>query len=384
MYSHIKGVLQDFSDHIRLSDATPTEIVQKYLALGCNVVPTQCVYDSISSDYKWIEMRTHNPPVHTYANEKTAPIDIATFTEVIKQGYPSTIQKQVLGEFNHFVDTVILAPQGRLDQERWIEACRKDKWRDVALFLGLSYKENPKFYQLLKTITESDNVSSLHKSMVEYKPRDKQTMASDIATLIKSIQLPPSFVDALDTAPHMTPNTQSPTPLVSQTQVGPTQFKFVQSEQPNVVIPIETLRTPVMEAYRKRAGLTPIVETKRIAQQMLVAALGDSINVEDIPKAILLRSQSRIEPLKTQEEHELVSDIIQSNLISVDTLEKALLLSNQVKQITDVCNQKKWEARNLLACLVQPKDYMDERTLHRFGRIEKPKENPEFIKSLFY
>lgn len=389
--SHIKGVLgvlDSFARHLRIrrSEGDVTRIAQMYLALGCNVVPTQRVYDAISSDYELLALKTQNPPLSDYAHTKRAPVDPETFVEIIKKGYSK--QKGTYSEFDSFVDAVVLNTSANEEApEKWIEACRKDKWKDVALFLSLNYKENPKFHTLLKTIIGQEDVTTLRKRLLDYKPIDKNAFAEDMTKLIKSIQISDeaflSSSSSLFAEEETIPSIKkSPPPFVEQSLLIEVESSS-SSESSKTGIAI----TPVMEVYRKRAGLPAIIEPKRIAKQMIAASLMfENSNSESVvyPSGVLLRSQTKLEPLLLEEEKALVSEFIQSNLFDSKVIQKALLNSKRAQIVAQACNQKKWDAKTLLAYVINPKSQMDERSYAKWSKIEKTiGDDQVFLETLF-
>jgi hypothetical protein len=388
--SHIKGVLDSFARHLRIrrSEGDVTRIAQMYLALGCNVVPTQRVYDAISSDYELLALKTQNPPLSDYAHTKRAPVDPETFVEIIKKGYSK--QKGTYSEFDSFVDAVVLNTFANEEApEKWIEACRKDKWKDVALFLSLNYKENPKFHTLLKTIIGQEDVTTLRKRLLDYKPIDKNAFAEDMTKLIKSIRISDeatlsfsssySFVDE-ETIPSI--KKEVPPPFVEQSLLIEVESSSSsESNKTGMII------TPVMEVYRKRAGLPAIIEPKRIAKQMIAASLMFENSASEsvvYPSGVLLRSQTKLEPLLLEEEKALVSEFIQSNLFDSKVIQKALLNSKRAQIVAQACNQKKWDAKTLLAHVIDPKSQMDERSYAKWAKIEKNiGDDHVFLETLF-
>lgn len=382
--SHIKGVLDSFARHLRIrrSEGDVTRVAQMYLALGCNVVPTQRVYDAISSDYELLKLKTQNPPLSDYAHTKRAPVDPVVFVEIIKEGYSK--QKGTYSEFDSFVDAVVLNSSANTEvPEKWIEACRKDKWKDVALFLSLNYKENPKFHTILKTIVEQEDVAMLRKRLLDYKPLDKNAFAEDTAKLIKSIRISDeAFVSSSFIEEETKQALPSPPPFVEQSLLIETDSSSSESSRIGVIE-----MTPVMEVYRKRAGLPAIIEPKRIAKQMVAASLiftnsnADSITY---PNGVLLRSQTKLEPLLLEEEKELVSEFIQSNLFDSKVIQKALLNSKRAQIVAQACNRKKWDARTLLAHVMDPKSQMDDRSFAKWSKMEKNiRDDSIFLETLF-
>lgn len=391
MHSHIKGVLDSFASHlkIRRTKGDVTEVAQKYLALGCNVVPTQHVYDIVSSDYKLLELKTQNPPLGDYAHQKKAPVDPVTFTEIIKQGYSNKRKTQgVLSEFDQFVESVVLTPV--LEQEvpeKWIEACRKDKWKDVALFLSLNYKENPKFHTLLKTITDQEDVSTLRKRMLEYKPNNKNALAHDMGKLIKSLSISQEFEEQINNA--SSPSSSANETLVETPSIEKMHSSLcIESTAEHTQSHPSELKDPIMDSYRRRAGLSPVVDSSRIAKQMVAALVSSSSSSleenHNIPNGLLLRSQSELTPLVSDEERALALTFIHSPLFSSESIQRALKQSRQAPYIAQACNQQKWEGRTLLSHIMDPKAHMDERTFAKWSKMEKQVgETPEFFEELF-
>ena len=376
MHAHIKSVLiEGFAKHLKIRDIQSNDgdafaltlLAKKYLALGVNVVPTQRVYDAISSDYALLSMRTHYPPLAAYSEPTNAPIDPVTFAEIVKQGFGPSGKKHAhliesSIEFNRFVD---LITQRAPDQESWVDVCRKDKWKDVALFLGLNYKENPCFYKILKAVSEKDDVSELNKHMLAYKPRNMQALEKEMVAFIQSIDLPVEFCDQIFSA-----SIASDSPLVSATKgIEPRQVEEKGGKK-SVILShlepqnnLEDLRER-MEPYRRRAGLPVVVDTKRIAQQLVYAALG-----EDIPANLLTKSQRALIPIAGEEEETLVMDIIQSEALDEETLKKIIASSQKANKVIDAANRREWDTRVLLQHAIQPARFLDERTLARFNKL---------------
>lgn len=394
--SNIKGVLDSFASHLRIrrNEGDVTEIAQKYLALGCNVVPAKLVYESISSDYQWLEMKTHNPPLAVYADQKHAPLDVETFVGILSQGYSSDTVKGRFPVYSDFVDSVVLPHflgSEYESMERWVEACRKDKWKDAALFLGLNYREHPKFRLLLETITKNDtnvDVPDLHKSMLDYKPRDKILLAQDMGKIIKSIKLSQDFIESLEDLENAGSLALDSLEIIP-VKVDPVEKKYALEFTASTVMrgeEIDSLRTPVMETYRKRAGLAAVVDTKKIAQQMVAAAFIQDGSAWDVPATVLTVRQSRIEPLKSEQEYALVFEILKrEDVISTKSLQAALRASEKAKQIASVCNQKTWDPRTLISYMIEPEKHMNERVFAKWSKMEKSLEQDKstFLHILF-
>lgn len=374
MYAHIKHVLiEGFAKHLKIRDiqldgedaSALTLLAKKYLALGVNVVPTQRVYDAISSDYLLLSMRTHYPSLGAYSEPTSAPVDPITFTEIIKQGFnPIGNKKQAhliesSMEFNHFVD---LITERAPDQESWVDVCRKDKWKDVALFLALNYKENPLFYKVLKTVSEKDDVSSLNKRMLAYKPKNMQALEKEMTSFIQSIALPAEFCDQVfsSLSSSSTKETQQEQVIIREEK---SKNPIVKDQRDIIPNKVENLREQ-MEDYRKRAGLSPVVDTNRIAQQMVYACLG-----ENIPPTLLTRAQKQLTPIQGDREAELVLDIIESDALDESALQSMLMTSQKAHNVMRVTNQYEWDARALLQHVIQPEKFLDERTLAKLNKL---------------
>ena len=83
--NHVKTILETFGQHTRQNDEElldTSKIAQKYLAVHIGgVVPTELAYNCISNDYNAMRLRTHNPPLATYA--KYGKVDVPTFLHVM-------------------------------------------------------------------------------------------------------------------------------------------------------------------------------------------------------------------------------------------------------------------------------------------------------------
>lgn len=392
MESHIKGVLDAFASHLRLDRErfALTDVARKYLALGTNVVPTQWVYDAISSDYALLALKTHNPPLGEYADPRAAPVDVVTFAEIVKHGFDAKKNAKLIesaAEFARFKDSALAPAKPGQEQERWVEAARTDKWKDVALYLGLNYKEHTQFDALLKQITGQQDVSDLRKRMRAYKPDDKRALAAEMGQFIAAVELADSFVESVEsaTAPAgpVADSKQSlsipPALRAGGMETTPSKnIAFTAATPSDETKSVASLKS-AMEAYRKRAGLGVIVDTKRVAHQMVCSALNQEHD------ALLTRSQQRLEPLKGDEEHALVLDIVQSDALDDTRLRKALPLSQRAQCVALACNKWTWEPRTLLAYMVDPKENMDTRSYARFEKLLANNTNPEtpFLQALF-
>lgn len=371
--SHIKTTLDTFTSHLRLDREryTLTDVARKYVALGVNVVPTQWVYDVVASDYALLALKTHNPPLNEYADPRAAPLDVATFSEIIKNGFDAKRSAALLesaAEFQAFVDSVVFPPPqaGGKQKEKWIEASRTDKWKDVALFLSQNYKEHTQFDALLKRITDQKDVSDLRKRMRAYKPTDKRVLAVEMGRFIASLQLNDVFVEHVEAA--VAASTTTPTKadtmndsvVVAADATTNKPFTFTEAD---ALFSLCAFKTQ-MEDYRKRAGLGVIVEPKRIAHQMFCAAI-----CQAIPTELLLRSQQRLEPIKGEAETNLVLDIAQTDAFDTKRLEEALPLSRRAQCVAQACNKWTWSARVLVSYVIDPKSHMSQREYARFERL---------------
>jgi len=321
------------------------------------------VYDAISSDYTLLSMRTHYPPLSAYSEPKSAPFDPVVFSEIIKQGFDAKKHIKLIEssvEFNRFVD---LITERSPDQERWVDGCRKDKWKDVALFLGLNYKENPSFYRLLKVVSEKDDVSKLNKHMLDFKTRDTQSLGREMTAFIQSIALPVEFCEEILSSLVLR-TTKEHVQKEEAIKEEITKEKALILFHSNAEYKMEDLRER-MEPYRKRAGLTAVVDTQRIARQMVYSSLG-----EDFPPEILTKTQKTLTPIQGEEEQNLVLDIIQSEAFDEDSLKELTTYSEKANRVVRVTNKREWDTRALLQHAIQPEKFLDERTIARLNKIK--------------
>lgn len=360
---HIKRTLDAFSAHLGLKheDTTLSELAHKYLALGTNIVETRWVYDAVASDYALLSLKTYNPPLQEYAHPRAAPLDVATFVALIEAGYSDKSKRDNLKEFERFVDEVVQRKSAHKG-ERWVDACRADKWRDVATFLALNYMEHPKLDALLKATWSNNDVSELRKRMRSFKCADKRQLAREMASLISSLELNDAFVDAYESV-----NATDSKPTEKQADiVYEAVSKTIQWEPTHPLDVKETIETfkPHTEAYRKRACVGATVDCKRIAQQMICASL--PLENADF---VLLRSQQKLTPL-VESERSVVADMVKtSNVVNDDTLKDALLHSVIAQNVSQACNRWTWAPRTLLAYMVDPKGHMDARSYARYQRL---------------
>ena len=229
----INAVLFSFAANTGLPLDDPN-LHKKYVAVHINVVPTHLVYNYVGDDYRLLELEA---PLKAYKK-----IDAQTFVHVMRG---TKISPSI--SFNNFKDSVPLLP--------------KEEWKQMAYFVGLSFCSDFKFVasvwdRPLDNAFEASKVNTLQKQLCAVKvtgdyAKDVGAVIAKLAPLGFEVVEPDSVPTGVQ---HFEPKIQ----ITPSKHVGES---------------LANLR-PLMEEYRIKAKLPPTIDTKKLAKQMLCAALG--------------------------------------------------------------------------------------------------------------
>ena len=301
---HVKSVLEQFGQHTRQSDTElldTSKIAQKYVALHIGgMVPTEFVYDCVSNDYNAVGLRTHNPPLKTYAQH--GKIDVPTFIQAMQSiSRPLSTAAPV---FSQFQRRFFSKPK---DQEKWAWLERPNQWKEAAAYVAMTMHTSPKFGELVDQLALPSNVD--RQNLTEFLKQNKDKVAqiaTEVGTLLKQIQMqdnlflgtpiPVQSALVVDGA-YKTSSSPLNAGLITLNKKGSTSSKTS----------LRSLRER-MEPYRQRAGLNKTFKTEKLAKQIMISAL----NVPDhtVPTAILGSHQRSVAPLETDDERELASTLV--------------------------------------------------------------------------
>lgn len=291
--------LQKFANHTRHRpprDGDLSVLGRKWMVT--HVAPSSPeTYAFIANDYDLVRVRTHSPPLASYA-ESSHPVDVDTFVWVTKNGYPNgrpltMEEEQQWPALAQFRDTLWPKP---VDQEAWQPFERKDHWKERAYFLAAAgaCKNRPQFHALVERIYSEDvPVSPLTKDAV-----------SDLYTRILRIVPEPSpyeigtLIAALDLQ-HLQDEQGGPTCEAARqdylAEVAAEPEPAVLVEQQAIIFVNQPADTntditedgPIM-LFRHSELIPPTFPTHKVIQQMLLTYLG-----EPIPSHLLSSVQRR-------------------------------------------------------------------------------------------
>jgi hypothetical protein len=275
-----------FAKHTRQSEdemRDVTKLAQKWLA----VHTAPLVYAQIAGDYALLALRTHSPPLQSYA---LSGFDVPTFVAVLKTGLESNepIDADAVGPaFAQFCAALFPTPAA---EEKWEKYTRRDHWKRAGYFLAA--QRPTQFYPLAQAVyfsdiaqsqatrAQLDDMADLATRITRYTAQHMQSVSpKELGNLIALVQMPTVVVI----------NQPAAVPSSSAAEVGSdAEDDYQQHYQQNVEgfcihfgsspVPIEQqqlvgLATAVKD-YRIGAGLNVTVSTARLAKQMVLSALG--------------------------------------------------------------------------------------------------------------
>lgn len=331
-------MLTDFANHTRQSDAERadlTSLCKKYLAVHCNLAPMPLVYAQIASDYKLLELRTHNPPIHHYARYNA--FDPDTFVTIMRDGYAhckgpiDTTNRPCL---SYFVDNLFPKAVG---QEAW-EAWQNDgdTWKQRAYFMALNCNEHADFYQIVSKICfthgsgDKDAIDDLYSTLNSFKANMPACTAEEVGSIIKDLKMP----ETIDCGAcggggkEKKKDEKEKEELVEASLiladiVQQPKLQFVASPPPPQAAGQEA--TSPIQTYRKRLGLNVTFPPIRLAKQVLLSAMGVKGTERPEFEAVRGRDQSEFMPYdKIQDDA-----VLESALCSVIDHSKLTALLNE-------------------------------------------------------
>ena len=157
-------MLSDFAKHTRQSAADAndtTSLCKKYLAVHCTMAPMPMVYAQVASDFQLLELRTHNPPIHAYA-QGNSTFDPNAFVTIMRDGYShikGPVDMTNRPALSYFIDSLFPKPVG---QEEWYDwHYDQDTWKQRAYFMAMNCGDAAGFYDLVKAIAEAEPLAGL-------------------------------------------------------------------------------------------------------------------------------------------------------------------------------------------------------------------------------
>lgn len=324
---------------------------QKYIALHVKTVPVEFVYACIGNDYSFIKMKqvpTHNG------------IDVNTFLFICENGLNRTFSptKDQFPVLESFVAKHL--PPRPVNEQIYQTLTRKDKWKDRAMYLALSFKDEPEFYNVATKLFPQ--LKPKHFATVKVD----QEMAIEFAKLIASIHVDEEMI------------AEKYPPAAEKLEQDYKQEPGVKKQQEPVFSSVTSTVDPVqretilqqLEPFRKRSGLVPTFDSSKLVKQFLLSSIGASA-----PTTILSKSQTTALTPLLPEEMTLVSNVIDictfENLDQIETL----------KSLCKITRKTDWTPQLFLKSCISPETHLDELEARRFKNVNKveAKENQDVI-----
>ncbi len=293
------SVLFKFAAHTRQSDEEAsdlTKLAQKWLAVHTCIASAPLVYSRIASDYALMELRTHNPPLHSYTR---TGFDVPTFVAVLKNGLESNepLDAAAIGpSFSQFCAALFPKPVG---EEAWEPYRRRDHWKKAAYFLAAQQRHQ--LYALVEAIyfadktdaekasrVERDTAADLATLVTKYSTQHLKAIApEELGNLISKVKMPPVVVvnttaDSIEGGYHSTiAEYDSDADHIDAAAAAEDsgvriQFSapFSSSTKEEGRVWDEVRRNDRIQDYRKRAGLNAIFSPQKLAKQVVLSVLG--------------------------------------------------------------------------------------------------------------
>lgn len=306
-----------FAKHTKQSEediANVSKLAQKYIAVHVTLAPTPLVYNCIASDYKLLELRTHNPPLEHYQQES---IDVPTFVHITKNGFQNlheNIENENKWQFySFFKETVFPKPVG---EEAWKSYYKPDLWKERAYFLALNCNNKAQFGSLIRAIhaenatepVDKEMANQLISKLIEFTKDTKHILVNidptEIGEMIAQIRLEQTHQDVLDVGcgvcggggdkKVVDSDDEEPVQTNSPIEVE-AKLELVASGAPTKTWE-ELRKTEAVEAYRKKSLLNATFAPNKIGRQVLLASIGFS-GTEPTVKHLLGTYQKKFETL---------------------------------------------------------------------------------------
>ena len=302
-------MLTDFANHTRQSDAERsdlTSLCKKYLAVHCNLAPMPLVYAQIASDYKLLELRTHNPPIHHYARYNA--FDPDTFVSIMRDGYAhckgpiDTTKRPCL---SYFVDSLFPKAVGQEAWESWHND--DDTWKQRAYFMALNCNEHADFYQIVSKVLSSSNqrlledkdaIDNMYTRLNVFKATMPACSAEEIGSIIKDLKMP----ETIDCGTCGGGKEKKKKEDEKEEPVEASLILFDIAQQPKLQFvaspppPQAAGGQEAIQTYRKRLGLNVTFPPIRLAKQVLLSAMGFKGTERPEFEAVRGRDQSEFMP----------------------------------------------------------------------------------------
>jgi hypothetical protein len=308
-----------FAKHTKQSEediANTSKLAQKYIAVHVTLAPTPLVYNCIASDYKLLELRTHNPPLDHYQQES---IDVPTFVHITKNGFQN-LQESIENEnkwqfYSFFKETVFPKPVG---EEVWKSYYKPDLWKERAYFLALNCNNKAQFGSLIRAIHAENNnngaaapidkdvANQLISKLIRFTKDNTHILVNidptEIGEMIAQIQLkeelplplPPQEIACGTCGGNKVDSDEEDMSLRSNAQIETGAKLELAASGPPTKTWQELRKTEVVEAYRKKSLLNATFSANKIGKQVLLASIGFS-GTEPTVKHLLGTFQKKFE-----------------------------------------------------------------------------------------
>jgi len=272
-FAHKSGLMDEVD--------TPTfdEMARKYIAFhlggGLAYLPLGLDYD--------MRLLEHGPPIQLSAERLWDLLQGAHLNEPIGQSH-------VVGpEMERFLEAVLPAPKSSSGGGGglWRHTTEAQRLRETAYFLALKLRDHLGFAHFVDSASgqgeggagtaHGSESQAICKAIRNYTPEDEDALASELGQVIQRLEFAPIEEHGVSNPP---PTTKGKEEERARPIGNATQAPMMGDQQEIHVIPRASGREPSlcdlrprMEAFRVRAGLSPMVTTERLAKQFCVIGL---------------------------------------------------------------------------------------------------------------
>lgn len=306
-------MLAAFAKHTRQSEedaANISKLAQKYIAVHVTLAPTPLVYNCIASDYKLLELRTHNPPLQHYQQES---MDVPTFVHITKNGFQNlheSIEHENKWQFySFFKETVFPKPVG---EEAWKSYHKPDLWKERAYFLALNCNNKAQFGTLIRAIhaenndnVDKDMANQLISKLSQFTRDNTHILVNidptEIGEMIAQIQLKEEAAEQVQEigcnscggCKKKEEDEEEEEMMPMKEEVVAEKLDLVEAGPPTKTWD-ELRKSEVVEAYRKKTLLNATFSATKIGKQVILSNIGFS-GTEPAVKHLLGTYQKKFE-----------------------------------------------------------------------------------------
>lgn len=301
-----------------------TNLLKKYIATHVTLVEPSTLYPYISNDMKRVHLRMGGKGLGKYQRATMEPGVFAYLFSNVKQNYFPPIITQ-------FQKDVLPRPP---NEQRWEEELRKDKWKDLALFMTLNHKDKHNFRDIVNSIESNltkDEFNNLCNKIYNWDGLKNDSVAQvsrELGELISSLEWPDVQEEKFYLVEcHNNHKKKKKKKKKKKSKRVSAEFIFTPISLPDTDYldwgpEQESLyrQEPVIREYKKQTQLTNQFPSRKAALQIIILGVTQNSpqEMESLLKKYAGKRQKhypQVHPLENRKDWEKVLEVIDPTIV---------------------------------------------------------------------